>query len=146
MQRYLFLLLVASLFTSTTVEPMGQLELLVQNVKDNHGKIWIGIYPSQEAFLDKSQARLIEVEVAQEKTHKIVVDGLTYGEYAVALFHDLNENDEMDFNWMGVPSEPFAFSRPAPSKWRLPEFDEVKIELSSTHRQVRTDLQTWWEQ
>ncbi|MEM1215597.1 MAG: DUF2141 domain-containing protein [Bacteroidota bacterium] len=145
MLRYLLVVLVALSVANVSETPVAQLELLVQNVRANHGKLWIGIYPSAAAFLDKQQAHLVEVDVRQTATQRVVVEGLAYGEYAVALFHDLNDNDELDFNWMGIPAEPFAFSRPVTSKWRLPEFDEVKIELTSGYQRVRTDLRTWWD-
>jgi len=31
--------------------------------------------------------------------------------YAMAIFHDENENDKLDTNWLGIPKEPIsAFS------------------------------------
>jgi uncharacterized protein (DUF2141 family) len=124
----------------------GSLELDIDHIRHNYGTVWIGIYASKEAFLDKDQARLEAVKISDFKEQRIFLHDLSYGDYAVALFHDLNNNGEMDVNWLGVPEEPFAFSRPAPSKWRLPEFSEVKVGLYQSHKTVATKLKTWWEQ
>lgn len=146
MQRYLLFasLIVLSLMASREW-PEASLEIKVHNIKHSFGTIWIGIYPSEEAFLDKSKARLLSVKVNHGDKQTIVVNDLKPGDYAMAIFHDLNGNSEMDFNWVGAPTEPFAFSKPVPSKWRLPSFSEVKVPLQKPYNTVATELNTWWE-
>ena len=34
--------------------------------------------------------------------------GLPEGEYAISLFHDENENKELDTNFIGIPKEAFG--------------------------------------
>ncbi|MEL7220234.1 MAG: DUF2141 domain-containing protein [Bacteroidota bacterium] len=145
MQRYIILLFSCVLLMGISPTPIGIMELTIEDIKYNHGTLWIGIYPSEEAFLDKSQAKLVSVKAGDRNTQKIELDGLSYGDYAIALFHDLNDNDEMDLNWLGVPQEPFAFSRPAPSKWRLPEFSEVKVSFYQQRKTIHTKLSSWWD-
>jgi len=123
----------------------GVLELSV-NVQHDYGTLWIGIYDSEEAFLDKERAILKAVKVDNKGRQRVYVNNLMHGEYALALFHDLNGNDEMDFNWVGVPAEPFAFSKPVNSKWRLPEFSEVKVDFNESHKTINTRLLSWWDQ
>ncbi len=36
------------------------------------------------------------------------------GEYAVAVIQDLNENEKLDKNFLGIPKEPYGFS----GKWK----------------------------
>jgi uncharacterized protein (DUF2141 family) len=124
----------------------GSMELAINDIEHNYGTLWIGLYASEEAFLDKDQAHLEAVKVSDFKGKHIYLNDLDYGDYAVALFHDLNNNGELDVNWLGVPEEPFAFSRPVPSKWRLPKFSEVKVGLYQSHKTVSTNLKTWWDQ
>jgi len=40
----------------------------------------------------------------------IVIDSLSPGKYAFKFFHDENENDILDVNWIGIPKEGFGFS------------------------------------
>jgi uncharacterized protein (DUF2141 family) len=129
-----------------SANPVGIMELTIEHIQYDHGTLWIGVYPSEEAFLDKSQAKLISVKITSKNTQKVALNELAYGDYAIALFHDLNDNAEMDFNWLGVPQEPFAFSRPAPSKWRLPEFSEVKVGFYQQRKTIHTKLTNWWDQ
>lgn len=146
MLRYLFLTISTVLLFGMSAPATGVMELSVDDVQHNYGTLWIGIYDSEEAFLDRNQAELRAVKVRDLKDKTVYLNNLSYGEYAVAVFHDLNDNGEMDFNWMGVPKEPFAFSRPVASKWRVPKFSEVKISLYQSRRSIRTKLQSWWDQ
>ena len=146
MRNYLLTVAVALLFLGMNRPSAGSLELGIGHVQHDYGTVWIGIYASAEAFLDKDQARLEAVPIKDFRERRIFLHDLAYGDYAVALFHDLNDNGEMDVNWLGVPEEPFAFSRPVSSKWRLPKFAEVKVGLYQSRKTVATQLKTWWEQ
>lgn len=146
MQRYFFFFLLSIFLLGMSPAPVGVMELSIEHIQYDHGTLWIGVYPSEEAFLDKSQAKLISVKITSKNTQKVSLDDLAYGDYAVAVFQDLNDNAEMDFNWLGVPQEPFAFSRPVPSKWRLPKFSEVKVGFYQQRKTVHTKLTNWWDQ
>lgn len=146
MRHYLILACSALFLLGMNRPAAGSMELAITDIKHNYGTLWIGIYASEEAFLDKEQAHLQAVKISDLKGKHIYLNDLDYGDYAVALFHDLNNNGEMDVNWVGVPEEPYAFSRPVSSKWRLPKFSEVKVGLYQSHKTVYTHLQTWWEQ
>ena len=146
MRRYFFLALLAPFLMDMSASAVGVMELSVDQLQYNYGTLWIGIYGSEEAFLDRDQADLREIKAHQVKNNKIYLNNLSYGDYAVAIFHDLNDNGEMDFNWMGVPKEPFAFSKPVASKWRVPKFSEVKVGLYQSYKRIHTPLKTWWDQ
>ena len=146
MRHYLLLLASALLLLGMNRPAAGSMELAINDIEHNYGTLWIGLYASEEAFLDKDQAHLEAIKVSDFKEKRIYLNDLDYGDYAVALFHDLNNNGELDVNWPGVPEEPFAFSRPVPSKWRLPKFSEVKVGLYQSHKTVSTNLKTWWDQ
>lgn len=121
----------------------GTLEVRIHNVAHAYGTLWIGVYPSEQAFLDKSQATLLARRVVRRGAQSVELTDLPYGDYAVALFHDLNGNNELDLNWVGIPQEPYAFSRPPASKWRLPYFGEVKVSLAQPHQRISTTLTNW---
>lgn len=146
MRHYLLLLASTLLLLGMNRPAAGSMALTINDIEHNYGTLWIGIYASEEAFLDKNQAHLEAVKVSDFKAKHIYLNDLDYGDYAVALFHDLNNNGELDVNWLGVPEEPFAFSRPVPSKWRLPKFSEVKVGIYQSHKTVSTNLKTWWDQ
>ncbi len=120
----------------------GQLKLEVENIQQPEGIIWVGIY-QQDNYLVKEQAIIKGVNVTQTGKLEVVIDSLPYATYAIALFHDINENGELDRNFLGIPSEPYAFSAPPRSKWRLPRFDEIAFHFNRPIDQMKARLQHW---
>ncbi|HWA69190.1 MAG TPA: DUF2141 domain-containing protein [Rhizomicrobium sp.] len=61
----------------------------------------------------------------------ITLHGIPPGTYAVQAFQDVNSNNKMDTSWLGLPLEPFGFSRDARPFLSKPSFDEVKFILAA---------------
>ncbi|MEL7120946.1 MAG: DUF2141 domain-containing protein [Bacteroidota bacterium] len=123
----------------------GTLSIEIENIKTSEGTIWLGIYDSEKNFLVKEQAIVEGYEVNQSGNMLIEIDGLDFGAYAIALFHDQNGNGVMDQNILGIPSEPFAFSKKPKSKWRKPKFSEVSFHFESNKQLLETKLKKWGE-
>ncbi|WP_428375131.1 DUF2141 domain-containing protein [Lichenicoccus sp.] len=49
------------------------------------------------------------------------------GTYAVAIYHDENDNHHFDRNFLGLPAEGYGFSNNAAPLFAPPRFDAVKI-------------------
>ncbi len=106
--------------------------------------LWIGLYNSEESFLIKEKAILIGENVTQTGKMEIQIPDISHGAYAIAIFHDVNNNGEMDRNFLGIPSEPFSFIRKPKSKWRLPRFEEVVLEIYQPRQVFQVPLKKWW--
>lgn len=52
-------------------------------------------------------------------------NGMGAGIYAVGMLHDENGNDQLDTNWLGIPSEGFGASRDAKPKFGPPKFRDA---------------------
>lgn len=144
--KYLILLLfpLLSLAYRTGTEPdHGVLHLSVGNVQMAEGMLWIGIYDSQENFMVKEKAIVEGVEVKRTGTIAVNVDHVKFGDCAVAVFHDINANGNLDRNWLGIPIEPYAFSRKPASKWRLPRFLEVAFDFEPHRNELSVVLDRW---
>lgn len=127
----------------TAVADDGILHLKVNNIEEARGWIWVGVYDSEENFLIKEKAIVEGVEVNEVGTLNMEVAHVKYGDCAVAVFHDINGNGEMDRNWLGIPTEPYAFSRKPRSKWRLPRFNEVAIIFQPQQVNLAVSLHKW---
>jgi len=125
--------------------PVGVLRFHVDNVKEAVGTIWVGIYSSEKDFLDREKARLVPVKVTTTGRTYIEIPGLLVGEeYALGIFHDENDNGEFDTNWLGLPAEPWAFSGTLKSRFRLPDFEEVKFVFRPEKKQQELRLRVWF--
>ncbi|MEZ5059592.1 MAG: DUF2141 domain-containing protein [Saprospiraceae bacterium] len=122
----------------------GTLVLEVNNLQQADGTIYIAIYKGKENFLNEDKAILRSQKVNKKGTLEINLDNLEYGDYALAIFHDLNANKELDTNLVGIPKEPFGFSKPMVSKFREPRYEEVRIDFKKSGQKISSSLQTFW--
>lgn len=140
----LLLLLICCGFRSS--EPAtGSLVIEVSNIRSGEGVLWIGVYDSASTFMVKEKAIVEGYNIERPGTLQLHLPALPFGTYAIALFHDENCNGEMDRNFVGIPSEPYAFSQPPKSKWRLPKFEEVQFSFHRDHQVLHTRLEKWWD-
>lgn len=131
-------------FLPSSHPSMGALELTVDNVREKSGRIWVGIYRSPQDFLDREKARLIETTIDRTGRISLEVEDLEFGrEYALAIFHDVNDNGELDRNFFGLPAEPWAFSGEPKTRLRLPYFQEVKFRFGLNTSKQTLRLRKW---
>ena len=55
---------------------------------------------------------------------------LSYGEYAVTLFVDLDGNKKLNKNFLGIPKEQYGFSNNVMGKMSPPTFDQAKFAIA----------------
>lgn len=123
---------------------VGTMRLYVDNVREAQGTIWIGVYTSPEDFLDREKARLVAVKISSTGRAYVDIPGMVVGkEYALGLFHDVNDNGELDLNWLGLPAEPWAFSGQPKTRLRLPHFHEVSFDFSLGEKRKTVRLRKW---
>ena len=136
-------LAIALFYSFSPPEDTGELLIEIENVTVPEGIIWVGIYDSEEHYMVKEKAIVEGYEVNDTGRKMIRVNPLEYGNYAIALFHDINGNGELDRNWIGIPVEPYAFSKRPKTKWRLPRFREIVFAFERNHQQIKTQLRKW---
>jgi uncharacterized protein (DUF2141 family) len=120
----------------------GKVIVNFENVKST-GTLRLALYNSPESFMVEKEAELFNFKVKTTGKLNAEIPDLPHGVYAFAVFLDENENMILDKNLFGIPTEPYAFSGKAASKWRLPKFDEVKFELKQASHQLAVHLEKW---
>lgn len=96
----------------------------VNNVPNANGKVSLALYKSADTFLKFDQVFASGSSTAQKGITTIEVSDIPAGEYAIALFHDENGNDELDTNWIGIPKEKVAFSKAKMRAFGPPKFKD----------------------
>ncbi|MEL6719579.1 MAG: DUF2141 domain-containing protein [Bacteroidota bacterium] len=125
-------------------EEKQPLILEVENIEVAKGHIWFGVYDSEQSFLNEEKAVAIFGEaVEREGTLQIKFNEIPFGTYAIAVFHDVNNNGTLDQTFVGIPKEPFAFSQSLKSKWRAPEYEEMKFSFNQANQRLKFKLENW---
>jgi uncharacterized protein (DUF2141 family) len=125
----LLLFIGLSFATQAQTEEAVTLTLEFEITEFDKGSIRLALYDSEENYM-KTPFRTASASV-QNKTATLVIDDIPKGIYNFSYYHDVDGNDELDKNMMGIPKEPYGFSNGEKGNFGPPSFDNSKIEISS---------------
>lgn len=112
MKTYFFLGMAFLLTTKAFSQETGSLTVNIDVVKDQgKGQLVFMLFDQENGFpkeVDKAKYKAIVQEVKAKTSYTF--EDIPYGEYAICVFHDTNENGEIDTNFMGMPKEHVAAS------------------------------------
>jgi uncharacterized protein (DUF2141 family) len=115
-------------------------KVIITNLASTRSVVWINFYNSPEKFLKKDQHALHLVAKPGGKTELTLPVELAPGEWAVALTQDTNNNNKFDKNFLGIPTEPYAFSNNIRPRMSAPTFQECKFTVSGPGKVVSIAL------
>ena len=101
--------------------------IVLTNLPSTTSTISINFYNSAETFLKSGQEVLHKKVVPRNQSQVQMQVDLPPGEWAVALSQDMNDNGKMDYNLLGIPTEPYAFSNNVRPRFKAPDFEECKF-------------------
>jgi len=110
---------------------MANLTIRVENVLPAGGVLRLGVY-DEAGYPDDNSKPVASADVAAVPGETIIIlHAIPPGTYAIQTFQDVNANDKMDTSWLGLPLEPFGFSRDAVPFLSKPSFDEVSFTVTA---------------
>lgn len=121
----------------------GKLTIRFEGIEKPGGTVRLALYGNAADFMVEKKATLYNFKVEKKGTMEVTLENLPTGSYAFAVFLDENNNMKLDKNLVGVPIEPYGFSKEPPSKWRLPTWHEVKFELGDSFQTTTLSLKRW---
>ena len=102
----------------------NSITVTVNNIDQSKGVVKFSLYNQAETFPhSKGIYKTGNVNVSSNSvTYQF--KNVPNGEYAIALYHDVNANGEMDKNIFGIPKEPYGFSNNIVPKMSAPNFKQ----------------------
>ena len=117
------------------------LTIHVENVRHG-GIVRLGLYDEQ-GYRTESAKPVASADVpAVDGETVITLRDVAPGSYAIETYQDLNSNDKMDLTWLGLPLEPYGFSRDARPILSKPGFSKVKFVLHAGEQSQILHLQS----
>ncbi|OYQ47457.1 DUF2141 domain-containing protein [Flavobacterium aurantiibacter] len=115
--------------------------LKITNVQNATATIHIGFYKKENEF-PTQQKHSFAKELIPSKTGEIIItwDDVPEGEYALAIYQDIDNNGRMKSNLFGYPKEPFAFTQNFKPKMSKPKFDQCKITFDAINNMFEVKL------
>ena len=91
----------------------ADLHVIVSGLRSNTGNIHIALYDDPKSFPKPDGMVLdIEVDISDRTAHYSFLE-LDHNDYAIAVYHDANDNNSFDQGFLGIPLEDYAFSNNA---------------------------------
>jgi uncharacterized protein (DUF2141 family) len=128
-----FVMFPAAAFLRTT------LKVEISNIKQGKGKIWIAVFRPEEKFGGDKPTIYKIVEVRSAATLRADFE-IEPGRYALAVYHDLNENNMLDKNFVGIPKEPYGFSNDFRPRFSAPTFEDCAFDVPQDGRALSVKL------
>lgn len=110
-------------------EPGHHLTLIFPNLQCSSGNVMIAIHDDEKGFPSEKPFAEETVSCKHLNDNRVTVL-LPKGRFAVAAFHDVNGNRELDRNLFRIPAEPFGFSNNPRVVTGPPEFKDAAFQLS----------------
>ncbi len=108
----------------------ADLTVEVRGARSAQGSVAGALFSSADGWLKPAQAVQGQFVPAGDKS-VLLFRGLPPGRYALSVYHDENSNARLDSNVVGMPTEPYGFSRNAQGRMGPPVFDDAALDLQS---------------
>jgi uncharacterized protein (DUF2141 family) len=125
MKNSILMLLIFHL-ASLNLNAQNTIEVEIINFASDKGVAQIGLFNTETSFLDKVYKGK-EVKIKDQKVVAIFSD-IPDGTYAISVFHDKNKDEKLN-TFLGIPTENYAASNNAPSKFGPPKWKDAKFEV-----------------
>jgi uncharacterized protein (DUF2141 family) len=119
-------------FFLVTLSFKAQYSLTVKliGIENTNGQVEIALYNDENLFPEVGKT-LHMIRVKPEGKEVVYeFKNLKAGEYAIATFHDENDDKVCNTNLIGVPTEAFAFSKDFRPFLSAPDFEDCSFKLS----------------
>jgi uncharacterized protein (DUF2141 family) len=113
----------------------------LKGLKSDKGMVDVALYNDAEAYPTKPDRAVAKLRSPIANGAAVVeFKNLDPGTYAVAAYHDVNDNGKLDANFIGIPKEPTGASNDAKGRMGPPSFKDAQFALS-TDKSITISMQ-----
>ena len=88
----------------------ARLVVTIDGLHSAKGHVLVALFSKSEGFPDGDYSIAHTKIKARLGTSTVIFDNLPPGNYAVGCYHDEDDNNRLDTNWIGYPTEGYALS------------------------------------
>jgi uncharacterized protein (DUF2141 family) len=121
-----------SLFILNQSSTNYDLTINVKGFPSSKGDAYIAIYRVSDDFPVFGKQYKGKTTTISGNASQVVFSGIPSGSYAVAVYHDKNNNNVLDKNYLGIPTESYGFSNNARRTFSAPSFSEAAVVVNNS--------------
>ena len=129
------------------MQPTGSVVTVeVNGIRKIKGNVCLSMFNSPDGYPDSaSKAVLAKCFTVVSSSFEVRIEGVANGVYAIALWHDENRDEKLNYNFLGIPKEGLAFSengkpRITPPPPGPPSFSSISFEVKDEPRRTSTKM------
>jgi uncharacterized protein (DUF2141 family) len=121
---------------ASTPASAARIIVTVSGLHNATGAVYVGLYATPSKFLNGTQCDAMRKVRASTGPVTVVFDNLPPGTYAVGAYHDENNNDHLDTDFIGLPSEGYALSNGVRAVMSKPTFQQAAFTVGNGDKPV----------
>jgi len=118
----------------------ASLVLHIEGFDSDQGSARVALVNSKANFSAAIPYKGFIFPINDQRVSETIV-GLPYGEYAIKVYHDENNNQLLDRRMFEIPAERYGFSNNVRSVFGPPEFDAAAFKLNSPVKKIAITVQ-----
>lgn len=128
-----------SVFLGAGLAQAADLTVVVGGITKGEGQVMVALFNDATGF---PRGKVLNGQMTPAKPGQVEVTfkDLAPGTYAVSAYQDLNSNQRLDANMVGMPTEPYGFSRDAKGQFGPPKFGDAAIQVGSEAQRIQFKL------
>ncbi len=121
-------------------DPTATLVLEMSGFTSSNGHVRVHLANSRENLESDGKGFRVAKLTVEDGAASTRFTDLPYGEYAIKVFHDENDNEELDIGWRG-PEERYGFSNDARGMMGPADWEEAKFSIDSPKHATKITLE-----
>jgi uncharacterized protein (DUF2141 family) len=122
----------------------GRLTVELTNMKSDEGRLVYAMWSGPEGWLESNTVREGTSPVSAGRS-TLAFDDLPYGEYAISVYHDRNDNGKLDTGLFRMPKEPLGTSNDAKIRFGPPKYEDAVFILDQPELRIQIPVKKLFE-
>lgn len=121
----------------------GSLTIQIDRLRNQKGEVCLKVFSGAQGF-PNGNAGVVKRQCLkiQEIPMTVTFTNLKSGSYAIAAFHDLNGDRQLNRNPLGMPTEDYGFSRNPNVRTGPPQFRDAVFMLAGPRTTLKIRMQS----
>ena len=142
MGRWLVMLWLSCFGVSGSADEVSaRIVVTIIGFESDAGQVMVALWDDPEHFPTGENHVAALRAVIKDGSAQLEFVDVAPGEYALSVFHDENDNGELDTGFMGIPKEPFGASNDARGRFGPPKFDDARFPVDDGVVELTVNLQ-----
>lgn len=128
MKKLYCVVFVLAIITGLIHAQTSSLDLTITNIRNSNGSVKWAVFKNESQY--KTNSEYVDAGSVESKTGSVIINlkDIPDGNYSISVYHDENNNSQIDFNLLGLPVEGFGFSNNPIIYFGAPEYRECVFE------------------